>query len=109
MAISLRIDNGTCFYTMSYQVKTVFLWRSPALPAGNHPQCPRLTPDVTTSLQPEPGICMCFFYLKKVDFLVVNLTHLRKEGLFFSCILRVIRWRFMPEAHGDSSGWLVAL
>lgn len=45
VAVSLRIDNGTCFYTMSYRVKMVLLWGGPAPPAWIHPQGPRLTPD----------------------------------------------------------------
>lgn len=48
---------------------------------GTAPSVPNLLLTVMAFLQPELGIR--FFYLKKIDFLMVNLTHVGKEGLFF--------------------------
>lgn len=43
LAISLRINNSMYFYTVSYRVRRLLVQRSCPLPAGNCPQCPRLT------------------------------------------------------------------
>lgn len=83
LAISLRINNSIYFYTMGYGVRRVLFGGALLFLLGTAPSVPDLLLMVTAFLQLELGICSCFFYLKKIDFLMVNLSHLRKEGQFF--------------------------